>query len=68
VRLFVLARLLKTDAGLVDESYVDPGADITLARDIRLYLYHSFQDINRSRTNCQFTRDRAPNTTPAPRS
>jgi hypothetical protein len=42
VRPFTAARLLRTRDGLIDESYADPGVDITLARDIRLYLYHSF--------------------------
>ena len=42
VRPFVVARRLETDAGLVDESYVDPGVDIRLARDISIYTYYSF--------------------------
>jgi hypothetical protein len=42
VRPFVVARRLETSAGLVDESYVDPGADIRLARDISIYTYYSF--------------------------
>jgi hypothetical protein len=42
VRPFVVARRLETDAGLVDESYVDPGFDIRLARDISIYTYYSF--------------------------
>ncbi len=41
-RPFVVARYLKTAVGLVDESYVDPGLDLTLARDVRLYTYYSF--------------------------
>lgn len=43
VRPFVVARRLETDAGLVDESYVDPGFDIRLARDISIYTYYSFR-------------------------
>jgi hypothetical protein len=42
IRPFVVPKYLETSAGFVDESYVDPGVDITLARDIKLYLYHSF--------------------------
>lgn len=42
VRPFVAARAQRTTDNLLDESYVDPGADITLARDIRFYIYHSF--------------------------
>lgn len=42
VRPFVVARRLETDAGLVDESYVDPGFDIRLARDVSVYTYYSF--------------------------
>lgn len=41
-RPFVVARRLETDAGLVDESYVDPGVDLRLARDISIYTYYSF--------------------------
>jgi hypothetical protein len=41
-RPFVVGRYLKTSDGFVDESYVDPGLDLTLARDIRLYTYYSF--------------------------
>lgn len=41
VRPFVVARIARTPNRLVDESYVDPGADITLARDITLYTYYS---------------------------
>lgn len=43
IRPFVVARRLETDAGLLDESYVDPGADIGLARDISIYTYYSFR-------------------------
>jgi hypothetical protein len=42
LRPFVVARYLKTNEGLTDESYVDPGVDITLPRDVSLYIYHSF--------------------------
>ena len=42
VRPFVVARRLETDAGHIDESYVDPGLDIRLARDISIYTYYSF--------------------------
>lgn len=41
-RPFVVARRLETSAGLVDESYADPGIDIRLARDISIYTYYSF--------------------------
>jgi hypothetical protein len=42
VRPFVVARRLETGQGLVDESYVDPGFDIRLARDVSIYTYYSF--------------------------
>jgi hypothetical protein len=42
IRPFVVPRYLRTDEGLVDESYVDPGFDIKLARGVSLYVYHSF--------------------------
>lgn len=42
VRPFVVSRRLQTSAGLIDESYVDPGADIRLARDVSIYTYYSF--------------------------
>lgn len=42
VRPFTVVRYLRTDAGFVDESYIDPGAAIKLARGIDLYIYHSF--------------------------
>jgi hypothetical protein len=42
VRPFIAARALRLPDGTLDESYVDPGADITLARDLRFYVYHSF--------------------------
>jgi hypothetical protein len=60
-RPFVVARYLKTSAGLVDESYVDPGLDLTLARDVRLYTYYSFhQDaFGGHEYPYQFTRDHA---------
>lgn len=41
-RPFVVARAQRTHDGLFDESYVDPGADITFARDVTLYTYYSF--------------------------
>lgn len=41
-RPFVVARRLETSGGLVDESYVDPGVDIRLARDVTIYAYYSF--------------------------
>lgn len=43
VRPFVVARLGRTPDRLLDESFVDPGLDITLARDISIYTYHSFR-------------------------
>jgi hypothetical protein len=42
VKPFIVPRYLRTDEGLVDESYVDPGFDIKLARGISFYIYHSF--------------------------
>jgi hypothetical protein len=42
VRPFLAIRRLKTDAKLLDESYIDPGLDITLARGIELYIYKSW--------------------------
>jgi hypothetical protein len=42
VRPFVVPKYLRTDEGLVDESYVDPGFDLRLARGVSLYVYHSF--------------------------
>jgi hypothetical protein len=42
VRPFVAIRRLVTSAGLLDESYVDPGFDLTLARNVSFYVYHSF--------------------------
>jgi Carbohydrate family 9 binding domain-like len=41
-RPFVVARRLETGAGVVDESYVDPGIDVVFARDISVYTYYSF--------------------------
>lgn len=43
VRPFVVARAARTPDRLLDESYVDPGADVTLARDISIYTYHSLR-------------------------
>jgi hypothetical protein len=43
VRPFVVPRYLKTSEGFVDESYVDPGFDLLLARDVSFYIYHSFK-------------------------
>jgi hypothetical protein len=42
VRPFVVVRYRRTDEGLTDESFVDPGVDITFPRDVTLYAYHSF--------------------------
>jgi hypothetical protein len=42
MRPFVVSRWTRTDAGLTDESFVDPGVDLWLARDVRVYAYHSF--------------------------
>ncbi len=42
VRPFLVVKRLVTSAGLVDESYVDPGFDLTLARNVTFYVYHSF--------------------------
>ncbi len=42
VRPFVAIRRLATTTGLLDESYIDPGLDLTLARNITFYVYHSF--------------------------
>jgi hypothetical protein len=41
-RPFIVAKRLETSAGLVDESYVDPGIDLRLARDVSIYTYYSF--------------------------
>jgi hypothetical protein len=43
VRPFVVPRLLRTDEGLLDESFVDPGFDLRLARGISFYVYRSFR-------------------------
>jgi hypothetical protein len=42
VRPYIVPKYLRTDEGLVDESYVDPGFDLKLARGISFYVYHSF--------------------------
>jgi hypothetical protein len=42
VRPFIVVKRLVTSAGLLDESYVDPGFDLTLARNVTFYVYHSF--------------------------
>ncbi|HEY7547630.1 MAG TPA: DUF5916 domain-containing protein, partial [Blastocatellia bacterium] len=42
IRPFIVAKYLRTSEGLVDESFFDPGADMTLARGIEIYAYHSF--------------------------
>lgn len=42
LRPFVVVKRLVTVEGLIDESYVDPGFDLRLPRDIRFYVYHSF--------------------------
>jgi hypothetical protein len=42
VRPFLVVRRQVTAAGLLDESYVDPGFDLTLARNVTFYVYHSF--------------------------
>jgi hypothetical protein len=41
IRPFLVARWARTPDRLLDQSYVDPGADITLARDITIYTYYS---------------------------
>jgi hypothetical protein len=41
-RPFIVARALRLPDGTMDESYADPGVDVTFARDITLYAYHSF--------------------------
>ncbi|MFN2445582.1 MAG: carbohydrate binding family 9 domain-containing protein [Vicinamibacterales bacterium] len=41
VRPFIAARAARTPNRLLDQSYFDPGADITLARDITIYTYYS---------------------------
>jgi hypothetical protein len=43
VRPFLATRTLRTTESLLDESYVDPGVDLLLARNVRLYIYHSFR-------------------------
>jgi hypothetical protein len=42
VRPFVVIKRQITTAGLLDESYVDPGFDLTLARNVTFYVYRSF--------------------------
>ena len=42
VRPFVVIRRQVTTSALLDESYVDPGFDLTLARNLTFYVYHSF--------------------------
>lgn len=41
-RPFIVSRALRLPDGTMDESYVDPGVDVTFARDITLYAYRSF--------------------------
>jgi hypothetical protein len=43
VRPFVVPKYLKTTEGFVDESFIDPGFDLLLARDMSFYVYHSFK-------------------------
>jgi hypothetical protein len=43
VRPFVVSRFQRTGGGLLDESFVDPGVDVLLARDISIYAYGSFR-------------------------
>ena len=42
LRPFVVVKRLVTTEGLTDESYVDPGFDLRLPRDVTFYVYHSF--------------------------
>lgn len=42
LRPFTVIKYAKTSEGLTDESYVDPGVDLTLPRAINLYIYRSF--------------------------
>ena len=42
VRPFLVGRAQRTTERLLDESYLDPGADITLSRDVKIYTYYSF--------------------------
>lgn len=41
-RPFYVARVLRTPERRLDESYIDPGVDLTLARDIKVMAYRSF--------------------------
>lgn len=42
-RPFIVARLLRTDDGRIDESYADPGASLYFTRGINFYIYHSWK-------------------------
>ena len=42
VRPFIVPQLIKTWEGKIDESYVDPGFDLKLARGISIYAYHTW--------------------------
>lgn len=41
IRPFIVARVGRTPDRLLDQSFADPGVDITLARDITIYTYYS---------------------------
>ncbi len=41
-RPFIVARALRLPDGTLDESYADPGVDVTFARDVTLYAYRSW--------------------------
>jgi hypothetical protein len=41
-RPFIVARALRLPDGTLDESYADPGIDVTFARDISIYAYRSW--------------------------
>jgi hypothetical protein len=44
MRPFTVIKYAKTAEGLVDESYIDPGVDLTLPRGISLYIYRSWHE------------------------
>jgi hypothetical protein len=41
-RPFVVPQLIRTWDGRIDESYVDPGFDLRLARGVSFYVYHTW--------------------------
>lgn len=41
-RPFLVARVLRLPGGALDESYADPGIDVTFVRNVTLYAFRSF--------------------------